>query len=172
MLNFFVVLGIIFDTMSINTIKMDGSSVQSIVIPPRNGNNFVSWSRAVKVLLRGKTKLGWISGRYPKPDDKDPNKIEEWETEKYIVLDWLFGSMEPNIYELFMFYNTVDGLWAALTEMYAHSRNSTRILKLFQEIAQASQKNDYVKVYYGYLKKRWEELKHHESLAYIKRMSP
>lgn len=74
---------------------------------------------------------------------------------------------EPDIYEIFIFYDTVDELWASLTGMSAHSRNKTRIFELFQEIAQAIP----VKVPYGYLKKCWEELKHYNSLANVEGMT-
>ncbi|PIA36582.1 hypothetical protein AQUCO_03300049v1 [Aquilegia coerulea] len=46
-----------------------------------------------------------------------------------MILSWLFNSMETDIYDLFMFYDIVDGLWTGLTEIYVHARNQASVLK-------------------------------------------
>ena len=38
-----------------------------------------------------------------------------------------------------MYCDTVPRLWAALTQMYAHTRNDVHIFELYQEISHASQ---------------------------------
>ncbi|KAI5319177.1 hypothetical protein L3X38_038885 [Prunus dulcis] len=39
--------------------------------------NYIPWSRAVTLAVGGKSKLGYINGKIPAPDDGDP-KFEDW----------------------------------------------------------------------------------------------
>ncbi|GFY87364.1 hypothetical protein Acr_05g0010030 [Actinidia rufa] len=72
----------------------------------------------------------------------------------------MFNSMEDRVYHMFMYHDTVHGLWTALTQMYAHARNESRIFELYREISHASQTSFGLSVadYFGYLQTRWEEL--------------
>ncbi|KAK1285637.1 hypothetical protein QJS10_CPB20g00673 [Acorus calamus] len=47
--------------------------------------------------------------------------------------------METRIYNMFMYHDTVDSLWAALKKTYGHARNDSRIYELYKDIAQATQ---------------------------------
>jgi gag-polypeptide of LTR copia-type len=51
-----------------------------------NGKNYLPWARAVTVALGGKSKLGHINGKTPKPD-KDETKIEEWQANDHLVMN-------------------------------------------------------------------------------------
>ncbi|GFZ03339.1 hypothetical protein Acr_15g0019470 [Actinidia rufa] len=68
---------------------------------------------------------------------------------------------------MFMHHDTVHGLWTALTQMYAHARNESRIFELYREISHASQTSFGLSVadYFGYLQTRWEELAQYEPLS-------
>ncbi|KAF6164785.1 hypothetical protein GIB67_011175 [Kingdonia uniflora] len=65
------------------------------------------------------------------------------------------SSMVTEIYELFTFHETVDGLWVALSEMYSTFNNEVRVYELYKEFGQASQGSSSVTAYFGYLKKRF-----------------
>ncbi|XP_057514701.1 uncharacterized protein LOC130796377 isoform X1 [Actinidia eriantha] len=75
--------------------------------------------------------------------------------------------MEDRVYHMFMYHDTVHGLWTALTQMYAHARNESRIFELYREISHASQTTLGLSVadYFGYLQTRWEELAQYEPLS-------
>ncbi|GFS34572.1 hypothetical protein Acr_00g0034750 [Actinidia rufa] len=92
-----------------------------------NGKNFHAWSRSFQLYLGGKCKTRWILGKEPKPAESDP-KFDEWVSDNCIILGWMFNSMEDRVYHMFMYHDTVHGLWTALTQMYAHARNESRIL--------------------------------------------
>ncbi|GFY81904.1 hypothetical protein Acr_02g0001440 [Actinidia rufa] len=79
----------------------------------------------------------------------------------------MFNSMEDRVYHMFMYHDTVHGLWTALTQMYAHARNESRIFELYREISHASQTSFGLSVadYFGYLQTRWEELAQYEPLS-------
>ncbi|GFZ11718.1 P-loop containing nucleoside triphosphate hydrolases superfamily protein [Actinidia rufa] len=102
------------------------------------------FSRAL-LYLGGKRKTRWILGKEPKPAESDP-KFDEWVSDNCIILGWMFNSMEDRVYHMFMYHDTVHGLWSALTQMYAHARNESRIFELYRET-------------------RWEELAQYEPLS-------
>ncbi|GFZ07959.1 hypothetical protein Acr_19g0008960 [Actinidia rufa] len=79
----------------------------------------------------------------------------------------MFNSMEDRVYHMFMYHETVHGLWTALTQMYAHARNESRIFELYREISHASQTTLGLSVadFFGYLQTRWEELAQYEPLS-------
>ena len=47
--------------------------------------------------------------------------------------------MEAWIYHMFLYHDTIHGLWTFLTQMYAHEQNDSQIFELHREIACASQ---------------------------------
>ncbi|GFY81373.1 hypothetical protein Acr_01g0011820 [Actinidia rufa] len=73
---------------------------------PLTSTNFASWSRSVRLYLGARGKLCWLSGDVAKPDGKDVSKLEQWEMDNYTILGWLFNSIDPHLYELFMFHDT------------------------------------------------------------------
>ncbi|XP_057467808.1 uncharacterized protein LOC130757154 isoform X1 [Actinidia eriantha] len=131
-----------------------------------NGKNFHAWSRSFQLYIGGKRKTRWILGKEPKPVESDP-KFDEWVSDNCIILGWMFNSMEDRVYHMFMYHDTVHGLWTALTQMYAHARNESRIFELYREISHASQIILGLSVadYFGYLQTRWEELAQYEPLS-------
>ncbi|GFZ19458.1 hypothetical protein Acr_28g0001630 [Actinidia rufa] len=131
-----------------------------------NGKNFHAWSRSFQLYLGGKRKTRWILGKEPKPAESDP-KFDEWVSDNCIILGWMFNSMEDRVYHMFMYHDTVHGLWTALTQMYAHARNESRIFELYREVSHASQISLELSVadFFGYLQTRWEELAQYEPLS-------
>ncbi|GFS37954.1 hypothetical protein Acr_00g0054850 [Actinidia rufa] len=79
----------------------------------------------------------------------------------------MFNSMEDRVYHMFMYHYTVHGLWTALTQMYAHARNESRIFELYREVSHASQTSLELSVadFFGYLQTRWEELAQYKPLS-------
>ncbi|KAK1265656.1 hypothetical protein QJS04_geneDACA014974 [Acorus gramineus] len=107
---------------------------------------------------------GLLLGTIKKPTKTDAT-FNQWEINNCTVLGWLFNSMETQIYNMFMYHDTVDSLWAALKKTYGHARNDSRIYELYKDIAQATQGTQSVTDYFGFLQARWEELAHYEPLS-------
>ncbi|GAV76965.1 UBN2_3 domain-containing protein [Cephalotus follicularis] len=93
------------------------------------GQNYLPWARAVKIALRGCSKLGYVNGEIPKPNVSDSNFLD-WEAHDNNVMKWLFNSMDSNIYEIFAYSETAKDLWTDLKEMYGHADNSPRIFEI------------------------------------------
>ncbi|GFY81295.1 hypothetical protein Acr_01g0011040 [Actinidia rufa] len=111
-------------------------------------------------------KSGWLLGTITKPNATDP-KFVQWEIDNCTILGWLFNSMEPRIYHVFMYHDIVPLLWSSLTKMYAHACNEACIFEFYREIHQASQASLSLSVvdYFAYLQSRWEELAQYEPLS-------
>ena len=74
--------------------------------------------------------------------------------------------MKERIYHIFLYHDTIHGLWTFLTQMYAHEQNDSRIFELHREIAHASQTTLGILVanFFCYLQSRWEELAQYDHL--------
>ncbi|KAF8394808.1 hypothetical protein HHK36_018744 [Tetracentron sinense] len=130
-----------------------------------NGQNFHACSRSFRLYLGGKCKTGWILGKEPRSTASD-HKVEQWYMHNCIILGWMFNSMEDRIYNMFMYHDTVHGLWSALTKMYNHAHCDSRIFELYRDISHASRAalGFSVADFFGYLQTRWEELAQYETL--------
>lgn len=63
-----------------------------------NNSNFHSWSRAVKLALRSKKKLGFVDGILIRPNPYD-SKYLAWDRYNNIVMAWLTNSIDKEIPE-------------------------------------------------------------------------
>ncbi|GFY99647.1 hypothetical protein Acr_13g0010470 [Actinidia rufa] len=83
-----------------------------------NGKNFAAWSRSVRLFLGGKGKSGWLLGTITKPNATDP-KFVQWEIDNCTILGWLFNSMEPRIYHVFMYHDMLgQRLWSTAQSVH------------------------------------------------------
>ena len=120
------------------------------------GTNFRRWSRAVKIALRTKVKLGFIDGSCPIPAPTSPN-YSQWIKCDYMVVSWLLNSIVPELADAFLYANSARELWDELTERFGQS-NGPLLYQIQKEIEELYQGNDSVAVYYTKLKKLWDEL--------------
>ncbi|KAF9679350.1 hypothetical protein SADUNF_Sadunf06G0005900 [Salix dunnii] len=109
-----------------NPYRLDNSdtSVLSLVIDLLTTENYVTWVRATKRVLRAKNKLGFVDGSITKPTDPNDPLLEAWERCNDMIVSWI--------------HNSLKGALANLT-----------------------QGNDSVNIYYGKLKSIWDELELH-----------
>ncbi|XP_057249927.1 uncharacterized protein LOC130591051 [Beta vulgaris subsp. vulgaris] len=127
-----------------------------------NGSNFISWKRNVRRALIAKNKIGFIEGTLVKPDEshKDYNR---WMRCDYLVICWLMNSMNEEIGENFTFVDSSAQLWHEIGECYGQS-NGPQIYQLKRELDNLKQENQSIMMYYGKLKRFWDELQNLGSL--------
>ena len=89
------------------------ASAQRVTNVVLNKNNFHAWSNSFRLFLGGKRKIGWLLGKDKSPAESDP-KYEEWYTNNYIILGWMFNSMDEHVYNMFMYHSNVFDHWTAL----------------------------------------------------------
>nr|GEU40737.1 hypothetical protein CTI12_AA427390 [Tanacetum cinerariifolium] len=68
---------------------------------PFNGDNFLGWSRNVKMAFSAKLKLGFIDGSCPKPAITDEN-VQRWVICDYMVTCWILNSMVTELSKAFL----------------------------------------------------------------------
>ncbi|KAJ8765494.1 hypothetical protein K2173_014616 [Erythroxylum novogranatense] len=105
-----------------NQVYLQGSDYpgMSFVTAVLTGNNFLSWSRSIKIALGAKMKLGFIDGTSPKPN---PGTVEcdKWIRTDYMVRSWILNLVSKEIVEAFIYTNSAQELWSDLVERFGES---------------------------------------------------
>ena len=70
-----------------------------------NGQNFLQWSQSVRMFICGTGKEDYLTGEIPilKNDDSGYKK---WKAENHQLMSWLINSMNVDIGENFLLYET------------------------------------------------------------------
>jgi len=124
-----------------------------------NGQNYLSWARAVTLALSGKGKLGHITGTAKKPEeDATETKQEEWQATDHLVMSWIINSMTSKIGAIFLYKNSAKELWDAAQSIYGKTNNFAHIFKLKHDLSQTKQQGQTITEYLGTLQRGWDEL--------------
>lgn len=121
-----------------------------------NGSNFLSWSRAVKLALGAKNKLGLINGGLA-ASDNDSDEEERFLRADYMVRCWILNSMIGSISEGFMYVDSTKELWDEVNERFGQS-NGPLLYQLKRGLGNLTQGSMNVVEYYGKLKRAWDEI--------------
>ena len=73
-----------------------------ITLHKLNGRNFLQWSQSVTLFLRGKGRLGYITGETKSPDVSDPS-YPQWDAENSMVHVCSINSMDVDIGRTYLF---------------------------------------------------------------------
>ncbi|XP_074287470.1 uncharacterized protein LOC141612558 [Silene latifolia] len=129
----------------------------TLVATPFNGKQYLKWSRSVKMALIAKNKLGFITGKYPKPAE-DAATYQDWMTVDYNVMCWILHSLIPEISESLLYVTSSKKLWDEIKERYSQA-NAPFLYQLRKDVIQTIQAKDQsVAEYFGKLKTVWEDL--------------
>ncbi|KAL5768068.1 hypothetical protein ACOSQ2_014851 [Xanthoceras sorbifolium] len=74
-----------------------------------NGDNFLRWSQSVRMYIRGRGKIGYLTGETKKPNLEDPT-YATWDAENSMVMTWLVNSMTEDISCNYICYSTAKEL--------------------------------------------------------------
>ncbi|XP_074374224.1 uncharacterized protein LOC141714612 [Apium graveolens] len=127
-----------------------------------NGENFLNWSRNIKLALGSKNKLGFLEGKVKKPDSNDA-KYALWIRNDYMLRGWLCRSMNEKISNSFTYIDSVERLWNELKERYAET-NAPLLYSLKKQVKILEQENMSISEYYFKLKQVWDEIQDIEGL--------
>ncbi|XP_074364949.1 uncharacterized protein LOC141705998 [Apium graveolens] len=108
-----------------------------------NGDNFVRWSQSVRMYIRGRGKIGYLTGETKKPASTDLT-YSTWDAENSMVMTWLVNSMDEDISSNYMCYSTAKDLWDNVTEMYSDLKNQSQIYELTLKLGELRQREDTV----------------------------
>ncbi|XP_024019292.1 uncharacterized protein LOC112090970 [Morus notabilis] len=97
------------DVSKISATSSESHSVHITTIR-LNGDNFLRWSQSVRMYIRGRGKMGYLTGEKKAPAEDDP-AYATWDAENSMVMTWLVNSMEEDIGSNYMCYPTARELW-------------------------------------------------------------
>ncbi|PKH47914.1 hypothetical protein CRG98_050403 [Punica granatum] len=146
-------------TLAIYKIGASDSTGLQITSCLLNGDNYLTWSRAMRIALTAKGKLGFMEGRVPKPPAEDPN-LESWEMCNSLVLAWIFNRLEKELQPSAAYATEAKTFWDDLKERYSQG-NEMRIYQLKSDIGSYRQEGKTIQKYYSGIKTLWDELENH-----------
>src|SRR5262245_45581329 len=100
---------------STNSNVPEGSIFQ-LIIEKLDGKNYRQWAQSIKLMIEGKSKLGYLTGETTKPASTTGTDLQKWESENSIVTAWLVSSMKPTIGKTYLFLPTARDVWNAVRE--------------------------------------------------------
>jgi hypothetical protein len=107
--------------------------------------------------IRGKGKIGYLTGDRTEPDSSDPQH-DTWDAENSMVMTWLVNSVEEEISINYLCYSTAKELWESLKEVYSDLGNKSQIYELTLKVRETQQGSDNVTKYFHSLKRVWQDL--------------
>ncbi|KAL2247192.1 UNVERIFIED_CONTAM: hypothetical protein Sindi_2571500 [Sesamum indicum] len=117
-----------------------------IISSPLNGNNWLAWSRAVR-----------IDGTSTQPRE-GAEEIRQWKTTDYMVLTWILNTISKDIVNAYLYASSARALWIELEARYGES-NGPLLYQIQRGINSMTQGNLGVATYYTKLKQLWDEMR-------------
>ncbi|KAF7132885.1 hypothetical protein RHSIM_Rhsim09G0014100 [Rhododendron simsii] len=127
------------------------------------GDNYSTWSRAMRIALSAKNKIGFVTGSIKPPSSTDTT-FPLWQRCNDMVLSWLLNSIHPDIATSVIYAETSAEVWADLQERFSQG-NDSRIYQIKQEIGEHRQGQQSISVYYTKLKALWDELSSYHQMV-------
>lgn len=140
--------------------SIDNSGVLLSSIQLTGADNFSVWSRAMKIAIIGRNKLGFIDGSCRK-ELYGPNLTNLWERCNAIVLSWIMNCVLKELLGGIVYSTNAAAVWKDLCERY-DKIDGSRIFQLHKEIATVSQGTSSISSYFSKLRELWVE---YDSLA-------
>ncbi|GAV77655.1 UBN2_3 domain-containing protein, partial [Cephalotus follicularis] len=125
-----------------------------------NSENFLQWSQSVLLVIRGRGKIGYITGKVQQPDVNDPTH-ENWELNNSIVMASLINSMESHISRTYLFLRTAKAIWDAVNKNYSDLENASQVFEIKNKLKDLLQGSMYIIEYFNELQMLWQELDFH-----------
>ncbi|KAK3012704.1 hypothetical protein RJ639_009860 [Escallonia herrerae] len=113
---------------SINT----GGSEGSVILITKHkltGHNYHQWAKSVMMFISGKGKDDYLTGTAG-PPQKDDLSFRMWKTENNMVMSWLINTMDTEIGQNFLFYDTAYEIWMAAKETYSDNDNTAELFDI------------------------------------------
>ncbi|KAG8381706.1 hypothetical protein BUALT_Bualt05G0000600 [Buddleja alternifolia] len=87
-----------------------------------NGKNYSAWAFHFHIFVEGKGLWGHVDGSNPAPDrNKDKDEQAKWDIKDAQIMEWIQGSVEPNITLNLRPFKTAAETWSDLKKLYSLS---------------------------------------------------
>ncbi|XP_043710288.1 uncharacterized protein LOC122659216 [Telopea speciosissima] len=134
----------------------------SLVTPPLDGNNFLTWHRAMTMALEAKNKISFIDGSLLRLAATSPD-LPHWIRCNSMVRSWIVHSTIPTIAHNILWFDSARDAWLDLHTRFSQ-KNAPRIFEICRAISTLSQGMDSISAYYTTLKGHRDELSSYRSL--------
>ncbi|XP_057948387.1 uncharacterized protein LOC131144058 [Malania oleifera] len=104
-----------------------------------NGKNFCEWAQSIKLVIKGKGRLGYLTGERRKLDSTDVAALQKWRSENSMVTAWLVNSMQPSIGKIYLFFPITNEVWDAVREAYSDVESYSLIFEIKTQLWQMRQ---------------------------------
>ena len=101
-----------------------------LTVEKLNGKNYREWAHAIKLVIDGKGKLGFLTSETRRPPPTDATTSQKWRSENSFITSCLINSMKPTIGKTYMFLSTANDVWDAIRETYSDAENASQIFEL------------------------------------------
>ena len=105
-----------------------------LTIEKLNGKNYREWAQAIKLVIDGKGKLGFLTGETRRPPLIDAATSYKWRFENSFITSCLINSMKLAIGKPYMFLPMAKDVWDAIRETYSDVKNASRIFELKMQL--------------------------------------
>ena len=103
-----------------------------------NRDNFLRWSQSVRMYIRGRGKIGYITGEVIAPATNDPN-YTLWDAENSMIMTWLVNSMDDEIGPNYLCHPTIKDLWDNVSHMYSGLGNQSQVYEIQLKLGEIRQ---------------------------------
>ncbi|XP_016457908.1 uncharacterized protein LOC107781684 [Nicotiana tabacum] len=134
-------------------IDTPGSTLISLRLT--GSDNYALWSRSMRIGLLGKSKLGFVNGRFPK-SRFEPELHDQWETVNVIVLSWTMNVVRRGLLSSVVYASNAHKVWEDLNERF-NKVNGSRVLYFHREIHTLTQGTMSVVDYFSKWRDLWDE---------------
>lgn len=104
----------------------------------------------MRMVISGKNKLGFITGKILKPTDEGP-LLEAWECNNDIIASWILNSVSKEIAASIIYTGSVKAVWDELRDRFKQSSGPS-IYQLGKELVTLRQGSMSIEAYYTKLK--------------------
>ena len=122
-----------------------------------NGSSFLCWSQAVRLYIRDRGKIGYLSGETTVPEKTDAT-YATWDVENSMIMAWPVNALEEDISANYMCYFTSKELWDNINQMYSDFGNQSQFYELETKLREIQQVENTVTKYFNTLKGLWQDL--------------
>ncbi|KAL3504257.1 hypothetical protein ACH5RR_034098 [Cinchona calisaya] len=122
-----------------------------------NGSNYGLWSQSMKLIITGRGRSGYITGKIISPAITEP-AYDEWEQSDSAVRSWILGAMDPALVGNFISYPTAKSLWEALATTYHDGKDTVQLFELRKKVNQTKQNGGIIDQYFVTLQGYWREI--------------
>ncbi|XP_062093912.1 uncharacterized protein LOC133799940 [Humulus lupulus] len=101
-------------------------------------DNYVTWSRAMRLAISVENKLGFLDDSISKPSISDLPLDNAWLRNNNIVISWILNSVSKEISSSILYDESASAIWNDLKTRF-HQRNGPYIFNLKKDLMNLKQ---------------------------------